>query len=315
MLTNFTTYKRVLVTGAGGVLGTALLSLLGKYDDLEIASPTRNDCDLLDQRAVESYFEAFQPDLIFHLAGKVFGVQGNLNFGGQSFYENSKMNLNVVEAARKVNTKKLVAAGTTAIYSDIAPLPMKEKDLWLGAPHGSEGPYGHAKRGMLAQLESYQTQYGLQFCYLILTNLYGPNDRFDEQFGHVVPSLVSRFSKARDENLSEVVCWGDGSPTRDFLFALDAARAFLFAAEKGTGPMNVATGNAVPIRELVNAISEQSGFQGKIAWDLTKPMGQKMRSYDVSKILALGWTPEYDIQTGVKATLDWFQANKDLLRL
>jgi GDP-L-fucose synthase len=307
-------FKRVLITGSGGVLGTAVLSLLREQPGMTLAHPGRRDCDLLDTAATHRYFSEFRPDLVLHLAGKVFGVQGNLDFGGQSYYENTIINLNVVEAARLAGARKVVAAGTAAIYSDIAPLPMREADLWLGAPHGSEGPYGHAKRGMLAQLEAYKTQYGLDFAYLILTNLYGPNDKFDEIYGHVVPSLISRFCRAVNAATPKVTCWGDGSPTRDFLYAEDAANAFLVAAAQGNGAMNVATGQSVPIRTLVDTIVRHTGFAGEVEWDVTKPLGQKERSYDINRITSSGWKPNYSLDQGIKATVDWFVANSDKLR-
>jgi GDP-L-fucose synthase len=308
-------FKRIIVTGSGGVLGAALSGVLEAFPEAKVACLTRKDCDLLDGAQTEAWFADFRPDLVLHLAGKVFGVQGNIDFCGEIFYENSRINMNVIEAARKSGAAKVVAAGTAAIYSDLAPMPMKEDDLWLGPPHGSEGPYGHAKRAMLAQLEAYNKQYGLEYAYLILTNLYGPNDRFDEKYGHVVPSLISRFVKAAKDDLPEVVCWGDGTPTRDFLFARDAAKAFLYAAEYGAGAMNVATGNAIPIRDLVAAIAQGAGYRGEVKWDVSKPLGQKMRSYDVTRIKGLGWQPEYSLQDGINETIHWFSNNSAQIRI
>ncbi len=306
--------ERVLVTGAGGVLGTALLSALdGRVGALR--APTRADCDLLDEAAVEAVWRDFAPTVVFHLAGRVTGVQGNISFGGQAFYENAKINLNVVEVSRRVGARKVVAAGTTAIYSDLAPIPMREDDLWLGAPHGSEGPYGHAKRAMLAQLEAYKGQYGLDFGYLICTNLYGPGDRFDEVYGHVVPSLVSRFHRAKRENLPSITIWGDGTPTRDFLFAGDAAEAFIRVAERGSGAFNTATGKSVPIRTLVETLAEVSGYEGEIVWDVTKPKGQLVRGYDVSRITALDWEARVSLAEGLKRTYDWYGANLGSVRV
>lgn len=314
MLPALKDYKRVIVTGGGGVLGTALSQLIANGSGLQVLAPSRKDLDLLNSSDVSSYFQHFKPDLVLHLAGKVFGVKGNLDFGGQSYYENSLINLNVIEASRLAGVKKVVAAGTAAIYSDIVPLPMSEDDLWLGAPHGSEGPYGHSKRGMLAQLEAYKQQYNIDFAYLILTNLYGPNDKFDELYGHVVPALISRFEAAARENKEEVVCWGDGSPTRDFLYSADAARAFLFSAAYGHGAMNVATGDAIPIKTLVNEIARKVGFQGRIEWDITKPLGQKERSYNVERIKSTGWLPEHNIEQGLSKTIDWYKKNAESVR-
>jgi GDP-L-fucose synthase len=300
--------ERLLVTGAGGVLGSAFVAMLAARG-IVCAAPGRAECDFLDERAVTDYFGSLKPTVVFHLAGRVTGVQGNISFGGRAFYENAKMNLNVIEAARTVGVKKLVAAGTTAIYSDEAPLPLSEKSFWVGAPHGSEAPYGHAKRAMLAQLEAYSKQYGMDYGYLICTNLYGPHDRFDEVYGHVVPSLVARFHDAVTNEIPEITIWGDGTPTRDFLYAEDAAAAFIQVAETGSGAYNTATGQSVPIRDLVSAVQQTSQYRGNISWDKSKPSGQLVRQYDVSRLKGLGWSPRFTLQGGVDATYKWFAGN------
>ena len=305
--------ERVLVTGSGGVLGTALLAALRQKVGA-LYAPTRADFDLLDEAAVTAAWRHFAPTVVFHLAGRVTGVQGNISFGGQAFYDNAKINLNVIEASRLAGAKKIVAAGTTAIYSDLAPLPMREADLWLGAPHGSEGPYGHAKRAMLAHLEAYKGQYGLDFGYLICTNLYGPGDRFDEVYGHVVPSLVSRFHRAKAEALPSITIWGDGTPTRDFLYAGDAAAAFVKVAEQGSGAYNTATGHSVPIRTLVETLAQVSGYDGQVEWDVTKPKGQLVRAYDVERLTALGWRPGASLAEGLRETYGWYGANLQTIR-
>jgi GDP-L-fucose synthase len=304
---------RILVTGGGGVLGSALLRVLKQAGAQTVLAPTRVDCDLLDKGAVNTLFAEASPTLVFHLAGRVSGIQGNIAFPGAAFHDNAVININVIEAARLFGCKKIVAAGTTAIYSDRAPLPMKEDDLWLGAPHGSEASYGHAKRAMLAQLDAYAQQYGLDYGYMICTNLYGPNDRFDERYGHVVPSLISRFHNAANQGLDEIVVWGDGTPTRDFLFAEDAARAFLTVAEHGSGAFNTATGGATSIRQLVETVGEVAGYTGAICWDTNKPNGQQRRAYDVSRISELGWRPTVGLAEGLRQTYDWF-AGGDAIR-
>jgi GDP-L-fucose synthase len=298
--------QRVLITGGGGVLGTALQAAMRSRAPAALRVLRRSDFDLLDQALVFAAMAEFSPTLVFHLAGRVAGIQGNLSFAGQAYYENALMNLNVVEGARRAGAAKVVAAGTTAIYSDVAPLPMRERDIGMGPPHGSEAPYAQAKLGLLAQLEAYQTQYGMQYAYLVCTNMYGPNDRFDEAYGHVVPSLISRFHRLATEGAASATVWGDGSPTRDFLFSADAASAFLRCAEAGEGVFNTATGNSVPIRRLVETIAEISGFAGEIVWDTTKPMGQLARSYNVDRLHALGWTAPTDLHAGIQQTYRWF---------
>jgi GDP-L-fucose synthase len=305
---------RILVTGARGVLGTALLQSLRRRGIDKVVAPSRTECDLLNEADVRRTFAEARPTLVIHLAGWVAGIQGNLSFPADALYANARMNLNVIDAARQVGATKLVCAGTTAIYSDQVPKPMREDDLWQGAPHGSEASYAHAKRFMLAQLEAYQKQYGLDFAYLICTNLYGPNDRFDEKHGHVVPSLIARFFRASVAQSPDIAIWGDGTPTRDFLFAEDAAEGLIAAAKKGSGPYNLATGQNHTIRKLAETLKEVSGFAGDIVWDISKPLGQLDRSYDVSRLQSLGWKAQTGLANGLKATFDWYAANQDKIR-
>jgi GDP-L-fucose synthase len=305
---------KILVTGSGGVLGTAVLRSLRRRGIDKVAAPSRTDCDLLDEADVRRTFAEVQPTLVIHLAGWVAGVQGNLSFPADALYANARMNLNVIDAARQAGVTKIVCAGTTAIYSDQVPKPMREDDLWQGVPHGSEASYAHAKRFMLAQLEAYQRQYGVDFAYLICTNLYGPNDRFDEKHGHVVPSLVARFHRVCADKSPAITIWGDGTPTRDFLYSEDAAEGFIAAAEKGSGIYNLATGQNHTIRQLAECLKEVSGFAGEIAWDTSKPLGQIDRSYDVSRLQSLSWKAKTGLAEGLKATFDWYAANQDKIR-
>lgn len=305
--------ERVLVTGTGGVLGSALLTLL-RTSGANVLAPRRSECDLLDAEAVRSTWDAFKPTIVFHLAGWVAGVQGNLSFAGRAFYENTCINVNVIEASRRVGVRKIVAAGTTAVYSDEIPLPMREADIWRGAPHGSEAAYAHSKRAMLAQLEAYRMQYHIDFGYLICTNLYGPGDRFDEKYGHVVPSLIARFHRAAQLDEPEIVIWGDGTPTRDFLFSEDAARAFLAVAEQGQGAYNTATGSTVTIRELVELLRGVSGYSGKVVWDTDRPKGQQARSYNNERLRSLGWAPHVKLADGIAKSFAWYKQNHETVR-
>ncbi len=306
--------QTVLVTGSRGVLGTAVLKSLQQRGIAKVVAPSRSDCDLLNEADVRRYWADARPTLVIHLAGWVAGIQGNLSFPAEALYANARMNLNVIDASREAGVTKIICAGTTAIYSDQVPRPMREDDLWQGAPHGSEAPYGHAKRFMLAQLEAYKLQYGIDFAYMICTNLYGPNDRFDQKHGHVVPSLIARFHQACIEKSPEIVIWGNGSPTRDFLVAEDAAEGFLFAAEHGSGAYNLATGQNHTIRTLAETLKSVSGFEGDIAWDTSKPLGQLDRSYDVSRLHGLGWKAKTALADGLKASFEWYTANLDKVR-
>ncbi|MDZ4057997.1 MAG: NAD-dependent epimerase/dehydratase family protein [Polynucleobacter sp.] len=303
----------MLITGGGGVLGAALQRQMPEAA-MEVFSPSRSECDLLDSASVRAVFADFKPQIVFHLAGKVSGILGNISYGGVAFYENTLMNLNVIEAARISSAERVIAAGTTAIYSDLVNLPMREQDLWLGPPHGSEAPYANAKRAMLAQLSAYQSQYGLEYCFLICTNLFGSGDRFDVKNGHVVPSLIARFFEAASKKAPSIAIWGDGSPTRDFLHADDAARAFIAAVDAPSGAYNVATGRSTSIRTLVECLVKVSGYKGEIVWDASKPNGQLARSYDVSKIHSTGWKSVVSLEEGLSSTFSWYAANHELAR-
>ena len=305
--------ERVLVTGSGGVLGTALIAELRARGCGSIMALRRQHCDLLDRSAALRFFGEYRPTLVFHLAAWVAGVQGNMDNAGRAFYENALINLNVIEATRLCGARKIIAAGTTATYSDEVSLPMREADIWQGRPHGSEEAYGHAKRAMLAQLEAYRKQYGLNYAYMVCSNLYGENDRFDERCGHVVPALISRFERATRERADSIVIWGDGSPTRDFVYARDAARAFAAAADPAAqGAYNLATGESVSIRQLVDTLAAVFGFDGRVEWDTSRPNGQMRRAYDVSRIRGdLGWAPEVPLGEGLGRTARWFRDRGD----
>ena len=268
----------------------------------------RADADLMDLAATRAMFEHARPDVVFHLAARVAGIGGNMAAPGEFYYDNVVINTNVVEAARLAGARKVVAMGTAAIYSDIVSLPMSEDDLWLGPPHGSEAPYGHAKRAMLAQLQAYQAQYGLDYAYCILTNTFGPHDKFDERYGHVLPSLISKFHRGLTTG-EPVVVWGNGTARRDFLYARDAALAARLVSERHTGPVNVASGREVPIRELVEIIRAASGFAGEVRWDESKPNGQQLRQYDLARLRATGFTPRHTLEDAVAETFDWFAVN------
>lgn len=306
--------ERILITGAGGVLGTALYSILNSQPAQTIMAIRRDNCDLLNKESTESLFLDFRPTLVYHLAGRVAGIQGNLEFGGLAYYENTLINLNVVEACKKVGVRKIVAASTAAVYSDNAQLPMREDYLWNGPPHFSERPYAQAKRSLLAQLEAYSQQYGLDFSYLICTNLYGINDRFDTLHGHVVPSLIARFYEAVNISSPYITIWGDGSPTRDFLFSEDAANGFIAASSASSGSFNLASGTSVSISSLVNTLISISGYKGDILWDPGKPNGQLRREYDISAISKLGWKATTSLEEGLRKTWNWYSENIEQIR-
>lgn len=274
----------------------------------DVTGLRRSDADLTNRDATNHAFEQARPQMVIHLAARVAGLGGNLAAPGRMFYDNILINTNVIEAARLAGARKVVAVGSTAVYSDIVSLPMREDDIWLGPPHGSEAPYGNAKRAMLAQLEAYKLEYGLDYAYATLTNSFGPDDTFDEKHGHVMPSLISKFHRAIQNN-ENVTIWGSGTPQRDFIYSKDAAAALVTIMESGAGAINVASGQETSVRNLVNLMAEIAGFRGQLLWDSTKPDGQALRKYDISRLSALGFTPRYDLRTGIAETFDWYTRN------
>lgn len=310
---NLTASNRILVTGATGLVGHALIDELRANGCVDVFAPSRQDCDLCDQKAVENLMATIRPTVVYHLAARVAGIMGNINNAAGAYVDNIRINTNVIDAAYKAGVSKIVAMGTTATYSDMAPLPMQEEDIWLGPPHESEAAYGHAKRAMLAQLQAYNKQYGLKYAYCISTNLYGPGDKFDEQNGHVLPSLISKFHRAMT-NGGSVTVWGDGSPQRDFLFSQDAAKALCLIAEKGEGAINLATGIYVSIRDLVYLLADVVGFDGEIVWDKEKPNGQMLRQYSTEKLKSLDFQPNYSLREGLEKTYEWFVGNLESVR-
>lgn len=303
----------VLVTGAGGVIGQALLKELGKQGFSDVTGITSRECDLRNTDATTGLMNRVKPALVFHMAARVAGIMGNMRDRALAYVDNIRINTNVIDAAHNAGAKKIVAMGTTAIYSDIVPLPMREDDIWAGPPHLSEAPYGHAKRAMLAQLEAYKEQYGLEYAYCVSTNLYGPHDKFDEQHGHVLPSLVSKFFRAARDG-DAVTVWGDGSPQRDFLFSQDAAVALCMIAENGSGAINLASGKFVTIRDVATLLAEIAGVQSALRWDATKPNGQMLRQYSVERLEALGFETRHSLREGLEKTYNWYCENHQSVR-
>ncbi len=304
---------KVLITGASGVIGKALQKELASAGYTNVISLSSKDVDLRDEKQTLRIFSEIKPSVVYHLAARVYGIMGNLQNKGDAFTENTRINTNVIDAAQRSGIKKIVAMGSSAIYSDVVDLPMTEEQIWKGAPHYSEAAYAHSKRAMLAQLDAYRDQYGIDFAFCISTNLYGPHDKFDEKWGHVIPSLISKFYNAK-KNDTDVVVWGTGKARRDFLFSEDAATAMRLIAEQYTGPINLATSETYTIRETVEIINKVSGFQGNTVWDSTKPDGQHLRDYDTCKLKALGFKPSRSLEFGLEKTFKWFENNADLVR-
>ena len=296
----------ILVTGSSGVLGRALVDALERQGHA-VATITSSDVDLRNQDATITAIKKIKPVKIFHLAAKVHGLGGNMSMPAEMFADNARINMNVIDAALAAGCQKFVGVSTVAIYSSSAAMPVSEGSIWVGPPHDSERAYGQAKRGMLAYLEACNAQYGMPFAYPIMTNIYGPHDRFDPVNGHVVPSLIAKFHEAAVSG-GHVEVWGTGRAERDFIFADDAAQALLRVVDDADGPVNVATGSTVPIRTVVEVLSKHSGVTD-VRWDATKPDGQLERSYDVRRLNDLGFKASVDIASGLCQTYDWYAEN------
>jgi GDP-L-fucose synthase len=296
----------ILVTGGSGVLGRAVVAELSRQGR-DFAVLEGRGLDLRDAAATLAYFEDLRPTQVLHLAARVHGLQGNKTFPAEMFVDNVRINANVIDAARRVGVAKVVGASTVAIYSSDAVMPTPEGAIWVGPPHSSESSYGHAKRAMLAHLEACRVQYGLDYAYPIFTNLYGPSDRFDPVNGHVIPALISKFY-ASAISAEGVPVWGTGRAERDFLFSEDAARALILIADRFSGPINVATGDVVPIRSAVELLKGISGVS-LVEWDATKPDGQLLRRYDITKLMDLGFRIQTSLEDGLRKTYEWYAGN------
>lgn len=309
-------YSKILVTGSKGLVGTALVNELSKQGYTNLCLPSRQECDLTNFQSVKSYFIAEKPEIVFHSAAAVFGIGGNLKNPAKIFFDNVLMNSHVIEASHLCGTKKIIAMGTVAAYAEPRSLPVKEEDIWEGPPHDSESSYGHAKRAMLAQLQAYKQNYGLDYAYVISTNLYGQNDKFNTRFGHVIPSLICKFYEAK-KNGTNVEIWGDGSAARDFLYSKDMARALVLLMNQFSGAINVASGKKCNIHDVVDLLTDYFEMHGRVQWDTKMPNGRKFYEVDLTKLRTLGFLPLYTMKDGLLETLEWFSTTyeQNLVRM
>jgi GDP-L-fucose synthase len=300
--------SRIIITGGTGLVGTALAEQLrqdGHENVLALGSAT---CDLMDWRATRAFFQEHRPDYVFHLAARVYGIMGNMRNKGVSFLDNTLINTHTIEAARLANVRKIVAMGSGCVYPYPPPgLPLTEAMVWAGPPHESEDSYAHSKRAMLAQLIAYREQYELPYAFVISGNLYGPNDKFDPEFGHVTPSLVRKFHEAAQAG-REVTVWGHGTARRDFMYAGDTARALLAIMRDVEGAVNMGSGDVHAIREIVETLAVLSRLTERVVWDHSKPDGQDFRAYDLSKLFATGFRPQVGLAEGLRRTWEWYIA-------
>lgn len=304
----------IVVTGAGGLVGTALLSLLAEEGFTNVLAPRSAEVDLRDPVSTSDYFTSVKPTFVYHLAARVYGILGNMENKGLSYFENVMINTNVVEASRLAKVKKIVAMGSGAVYPYPPPRKLlEEDDIWSGKPHPSEDSYAHSKRAMFAQLVAYKEQYGLDFVFAISGNLYGPNDKFDIQHGHVTPALIAKFYAAKAAG-TKVSVWGNGSAVRDFTYSTDAALALYTSMQKGEGAMNIGSGDIRPIRDIVTTLAEVTGMTEQVVWDTSRPNGQEFRAYHLGRLLALGFKPKVNLRQGLEQTFRWYSENVKIAR-
>ena len=303
---------RVLVTGGAGFLGSHVVERL-RADGLDPFVPRRRDFDLTVAADVERLFAEVRPELVVHLAAEVGGIGANRANPGRYWYANLMMGAHVLEQSRVYSVGKVVLIGTICAYPKFAPIPFHEADLWNGYPEETNAPYGVAKKALLVGAQGYREQYDLETVYLLPVNLYGPRDNFDLETSHVIPALIRKMVEAQERGDREIVLWGDGSPTREFLYVDDCAEAIQLAVHNydGPDPVNLGTGSEISIRALAELIGELTGFDGEIVWDTSKPNGQPRRQLDVSRATELfGFTARTPLRAGLERTIAWFRSHQ-----
>lgn len=279
------TNKQIVVTGGKGFLGTHLVKKLKEHGATKIVPLAHHDYELRDRAQIRRMFDDLHPEIIIHLAAVVGGIGANRLHPGSFFYDNAIMGIQLIEEARLHATQKFVQVGTICAYPKFTSVPFKEEDLWNGYPEETNAPYGLAKKMLLVQLQAYRQEYGFDGIYLLPVNLYGPGDNDDLVTSHVIPAMIRKFREAREQHLPSVILWGDGSPTREFLYVEDAAEGIVLATERydKPEPVNLGSGQEISIKDLANLIKRLTDYQGTIVWDTTNPNGQPRRLLDVSR--------------------------------
>jgi GDP-L-fucose synthase len=308
--------KRIVVTGGAGFLGRQVVDQLIKAgaDPDKIMVPRSKDYDLCTMEACQRVVQ--QQDIIVHLAAHVGGIGLNREKPAELFYDNLMMGAQLIHAAYQAGVEKFVCVGTICAYPKFTPVPFKEDDLWNGYPEETNAPYGVAKKALLVQLQSYRQQYEFNGVYLLPVNLYGPEDNFDPRSSHVIPALIRKVYEAQQRGDQQLPVWGDGSPSREFLYSTDAARGIVMATQKynESEPVNLGTGYEITIKDLVELICELMGFEGELVWETDKPNGQPRRCLDTERAKEkFGFTAQVDFREGLKNTIEWYRQNAEVV--
>ena len=316
-MSDFWKNKRVCLTGGAGFLGSFVLEKLEERSAKDVFVPRIENYDLTDVNDVRRMLEDSKPDIVIHLAALAGGIGANRARPAEFFYKNLMMGVPLMHEAYLRKVEKFVAIGTICSYPKFAQVPFKEEYLWTGYPEETNAPYGLAKAMLLIQAQTYREQYDFNAIYLLPVNLYGPRDNFNLETSHVIPALVRKFIEAQDRGDKTVTLWGDGTPTREFFYAGDAAEGILMAAEKynGNEPVNLGAGMEISIKDLANTIAKLTGFEGDLIWDTGKPNGQPRRSLDVSRAKEyFDFEAKMGFEEGLKRTIEWFKENRESIK-
>ena len=311
--TLFWNRKRVLVTGGNGFLGRKVVRKLREAGASDIHAPSSRVCDLRQSAAIAELLRAVRPQVIIHLAAVVGGIKANFNNPGRFFYENAIMGIELMEQARRCAVEKFVCLGTICAYPKYTPVPFREEDLWNGYPEETNAPYGLAKKMLLVQSQGYRQQYGFNSIYLLPVNLYGPGDNFDLETSHVIPALIRKCVEAREDGARQVVVWGTGAVSREFLYVEDAAEGIVLAAERydGGDPVNLGSAEEITVRDLAEMVRELTNFKGQLVWDPSQPDGQPRRMLDTSRARReFGFQARTTLREGLRRTIEWYTAQR-----
>lgn len=323
MTESFWQNKKAIVTGGGGFLGSFVVEKLKERGASDIFIPRKKDYDLTQREAIEKLYNDALKNVdpknvvVIHLAANVGGIGANREHPAEFFYDNMIMGVELMHHAYKRGVGKFVATGTVCAYPKFTPVPFKEEDIWNGYPEETNAPYGLAKKMMLVQAQTYRQQYGFNAIYLLPVNLYGPRDNFNLQTSHVIPALIRKAIEATERGDKELSVWGDGSPTREFLYVEDAAEGIISGAENYNGdlPVNLGSGYEISIKDLTELIVKLTGFTGQLTWQTDKPNGQPRRGLDVSRAKELfNWSAQVSFEEGLKKTITWFKENRDKIK-